>query len=321
MLLTLDEIVPALRCPRTGRPLVASDRAGERVFVASADDAPAISYGSVAGRPILVDFERSILEREAVFRTQAESVVVRRRGRVAAAVRRIASGHNQVAAAHCTDLIARLRAQADAAAKPTVLVVGGGTIGSGAEALYEDSTIGVVAFDIYATPFVQFVADAHAIPLADASVDAVWVQAVLEHVLDPVRVVDEIRRVLKPGGIVYAETPFMQQVHEGAFDFHRFTPNAHRWLFRAFETLDVGTVAGPGTALLWAWRYFVGSLARSRDVGAIAALPFFWLRYLDRWTGAREASDAASCVYFYGRRADVALTPRELIASYPGAQR
>jgi ubiquinone/menaquinone biosynthesis C-methylase UbiE len=32
----------------------------------------------------------------------------------------------------------------------------------------------------------------------------VWIQAVLEHVLDPPIVVAEIYRVLRPGGLVYA---------------------------------------------------------------------------------------------------------------------
>jgi ubiquinone/menaquinone biosynthesis C-methylase UbiE len=67
------------------------------------------------------------------------------------------------------------------------------------------------------------VADGHQLPIADGSVDGVWIQAVLEHVLDPSIVVQEIHRVLTPGGVVYAETPFMQPVHEGAYDFTRFS--------------------------------------------------------------------------------------------------
>ncbi len=81
----------------------------------------------------------------------------------------------------------------------------------------------IAAFDIYYSANVQFIADAHSILLRDASVDAVVIQAVLEHVLDPQQVVDEIWRVLKPSGLVYAETPFLQHVHEGAYDFTRFT--------------------------------------------------------------------------------------------------
>jgi SAM-dependent methyltransferase len=41
------------------------------------------------------------------------------------------------------------------------------------------------------------------LPLADASVDLVVFNHVYEHVLDPVQVVAEIRRVLRPGGIVF----------------------------------------------------------------------------------------------------------------------
>ncbi len=54
--------------------------------------------------------------------------------------------------------------------------------------------------------------------------------------LEPERVVSEIARVLKPAGMVYSEIPFMQQVHEGAYDFTRFTDSGQRWLFRQFKS-------------------------------------------------------------------------------------
>ncbi|CAH2407660.1 hypothetical protein MES5069_620012 [Mesorhizobium escarrei] len=34
----------------------------------------------------------------------------------------------------------------------------------------------------------------------------------------------------------------MQQVHEGAYDFTRFTELGHRWLFRRFETISRGAL-------------------------------------------------------------------------------
>src|SRR5690606_38382329 len=111
--------------------------------------------------------------------------------------------------------------------------------------------------DVYSSPEVDFIADGHEIPIRSGSVDAVIVQAVLEHVLDPQKVVDEIHRVLKPQGLVYAETPFMQQVHEGPYDFTRFTESGHRWLFRRFARIDSGALRGPGTALLWSVRYAI----------------------------------------------------------------
>src|SRR4029077_1561389 len=95
--------------------------------------------------------------------------------------------------------------------RPRVLVVGGGTVGDGLDELYAERGVDLIAFDVYASPVTQFVGDGHAIPLADGSLDGVVVQAVLEHVLEPTVVANEIHRVLRTGGIVYADTPFLQQ--------------------------------------------------------------------------------------------------------------
>jgi SAM-dependent methyltransferase len=83
----------------------------------------------------------------------------------------------------------------------------------------------------------------------DASFDAVVAQAVLEHVADPARAVAEMHRVLVAGGLVYAEIPFMQQVHEGAYDFRRYTHVGLRRLFRDFDEVAAGPVCGPAMAL------------------------------------------------------------------------
>jgi SAM-dependent methyltransferase len=211
-----------------------------------------------------------------------------------------------------------LEAECDA---PVLLVVGGGTVGNGAEDLYGPSRVRVISFDVYASPLTQFIADAHGIPLAGGCVDAVWIQAVLEHVLDPGHVVAEIERVLRPGGRVYAETPFMQQVHEGAFDFTRFTESGHRWLFRRFERLDSGFVAGPGTALLWSADYAARALLRSKLAGRLVRAAFFWLQWLDLLAAPAQSIDGASCVYFFGRLGDGALRPGDMAAHYAGAQR
>jgi SAM-dependent methyltransferase len=201
-----------------------------------------------------------------------------------------------------------------------VLVVGGGTVGNGAEALYEHGPR-LIAFDVHGSPLTQFIADAHQIPLSARSVDAVVVQAVLEHVIDAERVVAEIHRVLRPGGLVYAETPFMQQVHAGAYDFRRFTSSGHRWLFRHFEEIEAGAVAGPGTALLWSLDHLVRGLARSQLAGRIARGMFFWLRALDGLVPEPFALDAASACYFLGRRSTAEMHPREVVGYYRGAQR
>lgn len=204
-----------------------------------------------------------------------------------------------------------------------VLVVGGRIAGEGIEALLRHPAIEVVETDVSFGPRTAIICDGHDLPFADGSFDGVVVQAVLEHVLDPHRCVDEIHRVLAPGGVVYAETPFMQQVHAGRYDFTRFTHLGHRRLFRRFEEVDSGAACGPGTALAWSYQYFLTSFVESaglrRAVLAFARGTSFFLKYFDRYLVRRAgAIDAASAFYFLGRRAETPLDDRELIKLYRG---
>lgn len=201
-----------------------------------------------------------------------------------------------------------------------LLVVGGGSVGQGMGPLYDHPGIEIYSFDIYDSPNIQFIADGHHLPLPADYFDAVIVQAVLEHVLQPAQVVSEIWRVLQPGGIVYAETPFMQQVHEGPYDFTRFTESGHRYLFRDFDVIDSGASGGPGVQFMWSVDYLFRSLFRSRTAGKLAKLAVFWAQYLDRIIPPDYAQDGASGVFFYGRKVDARLQPAEIVDYYQGAQ-
>jgi SAM-dependent methyltransferase len=270
----------------------------------------------VGGQPVFVDFETSIAERDTLLGNEAASLVEGRRTR-RSAIKKILFGSNPVEIGNARHLV-KLVHQGANGRTPIVLVVGGGTMSEGVRALHQAEDLRIIAFDIYASANTDFVADAHSIPLRDEVIDAVWIQAVLEHVLSPHQVAEEIGRVLRPGGLLYAETPFLQPVHEGAYDFTRFTESGHRWLFRRFETIDSGVVSGPGTTLFQMLRYVAGALLRNRKLGSLAALPFFWLRFFDRLVPRAHASDLASGVYFLGRKAEKPIAASDMPGFFKG---
>jgi SAM-dependent methyltransferase len=313
--LALDALVDQdlLICPRCGSP-VRPEGGAWRCAGAGCRYAHE-PFPVVAGVPALVDFEHSVLDATRLRAVGGASEV--RRSPFAGLLRRLLHPANTTAPRNVARMLELLEA-GTAGRRPRVLVVGGGTVGDGLEELYADRAVDLIAFDVYASPVTQFVGDGHAIPLADGSVDGVVVQAVLGHVLEPTVVASEIHRVLRTGGIVYADTPFLQQVHEGAYDFTRFTDSGHRFLFRRFERLDSGSVAGAGTALRWSVDHFVRALTRSVPVGRVVSLAFFWLSWTDRLLDPRHSVDAASSVFFLGRKTDEPITGSDIIDYYQG---
>lgn len=202
-----------------------------------------------------------------------------------------------------------------------VLVIGSGTIGQGMNELYS-SSIEITGIDIYASSSVHYIADAHYLPFPDECFDGIWIQAVLEHVAEPSAVVAEIYRVLKPSGVVYAETPFMQQVHEGAYDFTRFTVLGHRYLFKRFDAISFGGNKGSGTVLSWALKYFLWGILRNKKIAATIALPIgFILRRLEKLSDKRMLFDGSSGVFFFGRKSTVTLEQKDLVQLYEGMQK
>ena len=209
---------------------------------------------------------------------------------------------------------------------PRVLIIGGAIEGQGLDTSALDPGIELVETDVAFGDRTGLICDAHDLPFIDGSFDGVIAQAVLEHVVDPFRCVSEIERVLRPGGLVYGETPFMQQVHMGRYDFLRFSHLGHRKLFQNFSELSSGPVAGPGTSFVWAYAFLLRSFFRNRNLQnaafAFGSLTGFWLKYLDLFLINKPgAVDAASAFYFIGEKTSEVLEDRKLIAGYRGAQR
>lgn len=70
---------------------------------------------------------------------------------------------------------------------PLYLVVGGASKGQGIDIIYANSSFEVVGSDVSFGPCTDLICDAHDIPFEDGVFDCVIIQAVLEHVLDPIK--------------------------------------------------------------------------------------------------------------------------------------
>src|SRR3982750_1096442 len=107
-----------------------------------------------------------------------------------------------------------------------------------------------VALDLKPGVGVQIIGDAQMLAIRDASFEVVLCTEVLEHLPEPQQAIDEIFRVLVPGGQLLLTTRFLFPIHDAPHDYFRFTKYGLRHLLRAFEIIElqeetdsVGTLA------------------------------------------------------------------------------
>ena len=94
-----------------------------------------------------------------------------------------------------------------------------------------------IGCDIRPGPGVDRVQNLEALGFGDATVGTAILLDTLEHVQDPIRAMQEVYRVLRPGGICIATSVMDLFIHCEP-DYWRFTPAAFNHLFREFsETL------------------------------------------------------------------------------------
>lgn len=309
------EVQELLRCPSC-RAVVQSEGGGGYLCAACGK-----RYPVVGGIPVLLDEAKSVFRIEEICTTRfPERAAAQSRSRFPWRSWLPTLGANIKGKDNYALIAREILPQL---VRPRVLVVGGRIVGEGMAELVSNRDLELVETDVAIGPRTALVCDAHDLPFADAAFDLVIIQAVLEHVVDPVRCCAEIHRVLKAQGYVYAETPFMQQVHGGAYDFTRFTHLGHRRLFRYFTEISSGAVCGPGMALAWSYQHFLLSFSNSRRVrawlGLFAKLTAFPLKYADYYLiDKRGTLDAASGYFFLGEKASIPLSDYELVKSYKG---
>ncbi len=100
-----------------------------------------------------------------------------------------------------------------------------------------------VTLDIDPARGPEIVGDAQNMPFENESYTTILCTEVLEHIPDPQKAVDEMCRVLKPGGVLILTTRFIFPVHDAPGDFWRLTPYGLKHLFSKWEVLEEATEA------------------------------------------------------------------------------
>ena len=91
-------------------------------------------------------------------------------------------------------------------------------------------------------------------PFPDNSFDFVFSDSVLEHVMNPLAVMDEVYRVMKPGGCGYLLVPFHYKAHGAPWDFFRYSKAGVHLLLRQFTAVEIYPIGGSLSVLchiLW----------------------------------------------------------------------
>lgn len=86
--------------------------------------------------------------------------------------------------------------------------------------------------------------------VASDQFDHVLCTEVLEHTMHPWNAVQEVLRILRPGGHAYVSTPFNFRIHGPLPDCWRFTEHGLRALFAEFKVVELTALETPGRPLM-----------------------------------------------------------------------
>ena len=121
-------------------------------------------------------------------------------------------------------------------------------LGSGNMALDDPC---IIRMDIALTPYVDLVADAHALPFLPESIDYIFSLAVFEHLRNPFLTAESIYEVLKEGGYIYHECNFVFAYHGYPHHYFNASMQGMEQIFNQFVPLrkGVATYQMPSFAL------------------------------------------------------------------------
>lgn len=159
-----------------------------------------------------------------------------------------------------------VRASAERCFKGSLIEIGCGTKSS--TLLFSDLVDHHVGIDIpecyHDITNVDAFATAYHLPFRDGVFDCAYSGAVIEHLNDPKRMVEEAFRVLSPGGHAIFTAPQYFHLHEEPRDYFRFTKYGLEHMCRevGFEVVEMTALSGFLTTFGFEFGYWLRDVAR-----------------------------------------------------------
>jgi len=156
-------------------------------------------------------------------------------------------------------------------------------VGSGNTSLVDSH---IVHMDIFRYEVIDVIGDASHLPFSDKTFDAVFCDAVLEHVKNPFQVVDEFSRVLKEEGYVSAGVPFLFPYHDVPDHYFNFSSSGIKSLFKDYQPIQTGVYLGPWYALqniIGNYKKMLKRVYKDRQVGTLERIRVFFIYRLLSW--------------------------------------
>jgi SAM-dependent methyltransferase len=85
--------------------------------------------------------------------------------------------------------------------------------------------------------------------------DTVISLSVMEHLREPQVFLSEAHRILKPGGAMILQVPFMWSLHEAPYDYYRYTRFGLKYMFEKAGFVDVQVYPQTGFWSMWTLKF------------------------------------------------------------------
>lgn len=144
------------------------------------------------------------------------------------------------------------------------------------------------------------------IELANNFADTIISLSVMEHLCEPQIFLNESYRILKDGGTIILQVPFMWWIHEAPHDYFRYTPYGLKYMFEKAGYTDIQVQPTTGFFTMWflkmnyfSLRWIKGSTFR-KNLTKSLLIPFWYVaQKIAPWLDSFHRSWSLETVGFF----------------------